>query len=441
MSVVTSGASLGTATDGTVQGLRIPSGQVLLMTYDATQGVWVGPSTLTMRTVQNEGITSGGAPGVWRYPGPASENPSTRTLAFPFGFHIHKVMYGGQLWAAGLRLQEHLSAEMMTTDLSGTTVELPQTALAWYPLATADPFLSPVSFNHGVRLTGTRDNSGISPPWRWFSTGWQNQPALATPPASDEHLYPEIYQIGPGHNLRNFTAHHRWVYGNVGSTGSGEQASRYPIDSTVAWYVAEDIPVADGASVSEWGNYAGRVGTLVQATGSKQPVVNRQSGRRYVTFDGTDDILKAADLVAWSQPWSIFLVMRQRNTGGTQQVWLGTGGGGAPLIYRGDATNQVNVWTGGSDFIYNRGSAWPSPWMAWSVTATAGAINVWENLTQVGAGTSGTGGFSGLCVGNNFGESLPAAIDVAEIICVFRTVDNTERTNIVNALNTKYSLF
>ena len=63
------------------------------------------------------------------------------------------------------------------------------------------------------------------------------------------------------------------------------------------------------------------------------------------------------------------MVMRQRATGATQQVWLGTHGAGAPLIYRGDATDQVNFWSGGSDAIYNRGSAWPSPWMVWSADA------------------------------------------------------------------------
>jgi hypothetical protein len=432
--------------DGTACGIRIPSAHVEHLIYHAAQDAWIGRQHWTMRFVQNEGSSKGGSPSEWIYPAGIPEDPVTRVHPTPQNFQIHKVLHGGELWAAGLRLQEHLTGQIKESIPTGDPTQI---ALAWYPLADGDDFLTPAPFNHGVRLVA--QDSLDSTNWRHCSSGWQNTPAFDTDPAVDEHLYPEIYMLGPAISLREFTARHRWVAGSVGGAGSGEDAAERPTDRMIGWYCAEQIYVADSQPVAEWGDMSGWGITLIQPTSGKRPVVMSESGIRFVRFDGSNDILyniaPRTQVIGGGPnylvvpPVTIYMVLRQRAAGATQQVWLGPNGAGATLIYRGDATDQVNYWSGGSDATYDRGSAWPSPWMVWSSELHAdGALTIWEGQTEVFDGSAGTTGFSGLVMGNNWAESLPAAIDVAELLWTNYVPAGGERAAVVAYLEDKYGL-
>ena len=429
------------APHGKTVGIRIPDGMVEHMVWDEDEQVWIGRQHWTMRVMQSEGFTAYGAPSNWRYPAAFGESPPSRVHPTAQQFMIHKALSGGQFWAAGLRLQEHLSGEIKPTALGGTTTELPEVALAWYPLAHGDDFLSPASFNHGVRLFGDRDTSV----YKFQSSGWQNN-ELETEPAFNDHLYPEIYVRGPIFNMRGFNARHRWVAGDFDhGPENGERPSDYPGTEILQWYKALDIPVADGQPIAEWGDYSGRGGTLKQATSGKRPIVKADpSGFRYVEFDGTNDSLAVAaspSLPSVAHPITVFMVMRQRAGGPAQQVWFGLNASGAPLIYRGDSTDQVNVWAGGSDVIYHRSSAWPSPWMVWSITMNSPNASIWEGLTEVyDGGGLGSNGLNGLVVGSNQAETLPARLDLAEMIVSYRAWGDSERTALVNKLIAEYGI-
>ena len=435
--------------DGTAAGIRIPSAHVEHLVYHAAQGAWVGRQHWTMRVYQNEGIAKFGDPEIWIYPGDQGEDPPTDVHRTPHQFQIHKLLDAGQLWDAGLRLQEHLTGQIkedITTD-GPAGAEVGQVALAWYPLATGDAFLTPASFNHGVRLTAQNSLDDLN--WRHCSSGWQNT-TLDTEPDPDEHLYPEIYMLGPAFQLREFSARHRWAAGTLGGAGSGEDPVERPVDRMLGWYSAEQIYVPDSTAISEWGDMSGWGVTLIQPTSGKQPVVMSESGIRFVRFDGSNDLMYNRPMATLpggnsrlepDPPITIYMVMRQRAAGGTQQVWLGTNlSSGATLIYRGDATDQVNYWSGGSDATYH-GPDWPTPWRVWSSELHAdGALTIWEGATEVFTGTAGTTGFKGLVIGNNGAETLPAAIDVAELLWTNQVPGTGERASVVGYLEGKYGL-
>ena len=373
----------------------------------------------------------------------AAEMPPLRPNPTAFGFQIHKVINAGELWAAGLRLQEHLSAEMRTTD--DTSGIVPEIALAWYPLAEGDFFLSPVSFNHGVRVAADLQK-GVLKQW---SSGWQNGPVLTTPPDITDHLYPEIYLYGCTVNFRRFSAMHRWVAGTVGPTGDFEQSPSYPAlsaNQVMQWNVADDITVADGAGVADWPDYSGRGRNLVQPTAAKRPIkmVDQLNGHSIVRFDGVNDFLRVISTPMDSlsetifQPLCLFAVMAQRAEGAATQVWFGNPGA-PPLIFRDNAAGKINVWASGSDITYDHGD-WPMPFTIMSFALDGANSNVWENKVSKVSGDPGGSGFGRLMVGNNLAESLVAAIDVAEIIVTSGVPNTTDRNALIDSLAAKYGI-
>lgn len=408
------------AYDGEQAVIILPSGFREPLIWNGTH--WVGRARPTMRQVDNIGMSSPGNPSGWRYPGDHKEVPDPSVNGTAFGFQILKQLYAAEYFAAGLRLQEHLQAQLRVVD---PAPGVPEMALAWYDLLPGADFLSPPPYNFGVHLVAERDEVSF----RWASTGWQDSPAAAPPAGS--HFYPELYLTGPAANFRNFFAQHRWIAGPAGGSVSPAVASKYPpIGSVAAWHVADDVPVADGGAVADWPDYSGRGRSLLQAAATKRPVVRRDGAGalRHVRFDGVNDLLRTgAPSLLIPQPCTVFMLMRQRAAGATQQAWLGPDSGNPALLYRGDATDQVNVWAGGTDLVYHRSSAWPSSWVVWTFLLDGANTKVWENGVQVAAGDAGGAGFQGITLANNVGETLPAAIDVAELIVSYKAATTGER--------------
>lgn len=445
--IVTSAASLGTpSADGAYAGLRLSNGHVEWLIWDLGAQIWRGRPHFTMRQIADYGQSTGGSPSAWKYPGSTREAPGYKySLSTAFGIQIHKVIEGGALYNSGLRLQENLSAFIRKTqDLSDPPVQM---ALAWYPLAVGTDFLSPESFNHGVRLNDQGIDRSVS---HWVTSGWQRTPDFSILPAPADILYPELYLLGPTANFRNFTAKHRWVYG-PGSVAIGTQpSSAYPVANLIGWFDAKSIPLVDGSSVDCWADQSGVGNNLIAPASGRRPIVMTQTGRRFVRFDGIDDKLVRTDpgggtygdiISSANAPLTVFLVMNQTTGGNATQMWLMTGSQQAMMIYHGNSTNQINVWAGlGGDWIA-QGSGWGS-WKVYSIKLTAaGVATVWENLTPLTmSGGGGTTGFGGFTLGNSFNDAFPASIDIAEVIVCWRDMDNTERTNVVNSLRAKHNI-
>lgn len=412
----------------------LPSGYREPLMWNGTH--WVGRARPTMREVDNVGMSAQGSPVLWKYPADHIEQPDPTVNGTAFGFSILKVVNGDEYFAAGLRLQEHLAAALKVIDAAAGVSQL---ALAWYDLKDGDDFLSPPSYNHGVRLTHPRQDDLQN--YHWASTGWQDSPAASPPP--DSHLYPELYINGPALNFRNLHAQHRWVAGPLGGEGL-ERPSTYPVSPNVlSWHVAGDVAAADGAGVAEWPDYSGRGRHLQQASATKRPTLHRAGGPNnaaYVSFDGVNDWLKTALLEA-AQPWAIFLVMRQRAAGGAVQVWAAHDGtAGAPLFYRGDNAGQVNLWLGGSDIVYDRGD-WPTPWVIMAAKADGATSSIWENGTKRVEGDAGAIHLHGLALGARGDETLPAAIDVAEVVVTYADLDDAGMDAQFDQLRLRYGVY
>lgn len=424
--------------------LRVDDGRNLPFTWDSTYaeagGAWIGDQVEhSMRMISETGFSFPGDPGIWRYPANHVENPAPDDESKGFGFQIHTLELPNPFIDAGCSLQEKLFGLIQLDD---DTPGMPTVGLNYYSLDLGGQFLTPVPTNFGVLLQASRLDTAS---YAISSADWQNSPA--DPPSPGANWYPEIYGTGPVFNLRNFYAARRWVAGAVGGSGSSEAPKGYPpIDDVTVWLDARSVPVAVGSGVAEWPNYAGRGGHPAQATAGKRPILKNDGpgGLWYLHSDGTRLLVTPNTPTIGAQPFTVFLVIRENAGGSTQEVWAGSGVGGAPLIYK-DATSnndEVHVWAGGSDLVYRRGSAWPSPWMIWSCSFNGATTEIWEQLTVKATGDSshpGTGGLAGLSLFSNSDESLKAKVDIASVI-VAATDDDAQRTAVVQYLNDSLQL-
>lgn len=433
-------AGLGTpSADGEVGILRLGSGATAwneLLFWNRTQQAWVGRPRFSMRMSNHgrEGMLRDGDPNTWTYIFSGIDQINFANVN-GFGFQIHSVPRAVEMWNAGMRLQEHLSASFAAAS-AGTA---PRLALNWYELDVGDGFLSPVPTNFGVPIVGAADDAvGAG---RRRVTGWQNSPVAAP---SKAIWYPELYgKDSTQFEIRDFAAYYRWVGGTVaGFAPEGSSTAVPPVlDQLSQWFEAERIPLADGGAVAEWIDYGGYARHISQPVVGKRPILHRGvlNGRAVVRFDGVDDfLLRTTDQI--SQPNTIFIVMSQAAGGGVQQVWFGNGGIGSPLVYRSDAADLVDVWAGGTDLVYHRGSAWPMPPKILSVELNGASSNVWENKTVVASGNPGGAGLTGLALGGRSDSTLPAMIDVAEVLVYARSFTTNERNTVIDWLNSKYNL-
>src|SRR5690348_7088712 len=105
-------AGLGTPDEDGAHGLVRTAHVEQPLRWNLAQQVWLSDPEVSMRMNENHGISVTGSAAAWKYPADHSENPPLVVNPVSHNFRIHKVLYGGELYAAGLRLQENLSAEL-----------------------------------------------------------------------------------------------------------------------------------------------------------------------------------------------------------------------------------------------------------------------------------------------------------------------------------------
>jgi hypothetical protein len=452
--VATTLAGLGDGfADGDQGAIRTASGRLERFSWHEDIGLWVGREHTSMFQVDGTGEDMGIVIGGGSYPGlntdvaanPAWSTDSSAFRADNFGFGQEFVQDMKQMFDAGFVLQEHLVADL---SIGGDPAFDGSMWVNWFGLDQGASFLSPAETNHGLPIGLTRDDpSVLNHAWFSRSSGWQYSPVSGLQDPAAAHGYPEWY----GQNLmaRRFCASYRWVSGVVG-VNTPDKQDKPPIDSVFSLNLADDLSLPHGAAVSQWSDYAGFGATLSQPNPTFQPVIDRTliPGHSVVLFDGVDDRLNSPIVPNHSplaQPLSVFMVLKQFVGGPAQQVWISggsAGGASAPIFYRGDGTDQVDLWLGtGGDMIYHRSSAWPSPFMVMSYVANGANSTIWEDKTlKAGPTDDGSAGWGALAIGAEPNGTLPAHIAVAAMIVVYRAVTDTERRALVDWLRAKCGL-
>lgn len=443
--------------DGVLGTIHVdPSVQPEHLVWDLAAQRWVGRARYTCRMIDEPfGSIQGGSIAAWDYAGASSgaapDNPSA--VNFPFsdpndkGFQPHHWPRPDLLYGAGLRMQESLQCEILVGD--GLT---PRVAINWYELDENDPFLSPPPLNIGVELVGIPDNNNL---FRFAASGWQNSP-VAVP--TKTKWYPLPYLKGSsGFHCRKLTARARLIGRptaiggpGLGAGGGVDFRSLPPLTRKLcSQNVADNIPLADGASVSEWIDASTYGRHFQQASGTKKPLLVRNApgwnGHAVVRFDGVNDVLHALSgegALAVLPPFVVFLALKQYATGGAQQVWHEGLASAQPLIYRSDAVDALGVWDGGAELTYHIPGGWAAePRLIISAKIDGAASDVWHNNTEVLSGSMGANAFTGASLGAAWDDTLPAKIEVAEYLVYADTLTDPERTAIVDYLNAKYTVF
>ncbi len=416
-------AGLGSPTsDGELGVIEVAAGRRERLRWNLVLEAWVGDAKPSMRMVDGAlPMANSGVPDTWRYPfGSAGTGP----LAPGMGFQIHSVRDAGLLYAAGLRLQERLTA----ATIGGADGRPPRLALNWYDQQPGDGFLSPAPTNLGVELAGPIDNTRT----RFASTGWQDSPI---DPLTKQG-YPELYVGGSDSVVfSRFNAEHRWVAGTFPGAG-GEDGGFPPVDAKVAgWWSARSCPRAHGQAVDAWPDYSGRGSHLIVPSFGVAPVMDRTDpDNPHVAFNGTTHALQSVlpgAQFALAPPCTVFLVLRQRSGGSSPQMWLDAG----VILYRADDTNKVNFWLGGGpDLTYNRGSAWPMDFTCITIVSDGADSQIYEGRTLKVTGDAGPRGVGAFTLGANIGGSLFARIDVRDLVVFSDRLTGGERASVWDSL-------
>jgi hypothetical protein len=440
-------AGLGSpTTDGERGIVRVGTGAERVeehLTWNLAQQVWVGDEKTSLAFKNDLGMVCNSAAATTTY----ISQIQNGSIDYDYSFQIHPVINAKALYDAGLRLQENLTGAIQAQTLGGNFV-----VLNWYPWDIGDGIFAPVPNDQGLRLYAAED--GVTP--RRVATGWRNSPV---PAPSKKSWYPDLYGqcvVGGNFTVFELCAKHRWVGGpGMGSTSTGnvtETPDALPRTTVAAasWgelyvgrYVADAVPVADGAAVADWADLSGRHNVLVQATSSMRPIKvnNVVNGHAVLRFDGVDDYLVATatsngPTASYVAPATVMMVLRPTAGGATTQVWWGD----RALFYHNDTTDLLQLWGGGTDLVVHA-----TPWASGGFRVYTFEINgasstIYENLTLLGSSNPGTDGVSAFSVGARSTGILPAAIDVAEIAVYAKVLTSGERVAAITALKTKYGI-
>lgn len=188
-------------------------------------------------------------------------------------------------------------------------------------------------------------------------------------------------------------------------------------------------------TVSNWGDQSGNNRDWIQATATNQPTLtaNALNGYSGLLFDGVDNIMSQAGVIAISQPVTVYFVMKQ--VGWTDNDFIF----GIPAVYVGQGwTNETYPYAGS----YGHGAV--------LTTGTYYVITVVFNgastLFQVNDGAAGTTNAGGAGIGTvalNIGSAGTGTYANVELVALYlhsTAHDEATRTSVINFLMTKYGL-
>lgn len=239
----------------------------------------------------------------------------------------------------------------------------------------------------------------------------------------------------------------------VETTRTGWDLKRVAFDpadvaSLAGWWEAEDLALADAASVSTW---PARYGIDLVAVSGNEPTFKTaiQNSRPIVRFDGTNDWLSVSNPLYGRQSCSVFAVFAKGDTAGGLRCLADFAGSGVNglIIYEGHTAANGSDWqfgTGAASDI-NTVTTAGTAFHQWSWTVpTGGTPNLYKDAGSAITPTGGlTAGYAALTqvtlyVGSQGGTQRYMKGDLAELLVYSTALGGTDRANVATYLKNKW---
>lgn len=202
-----------------------------------------------------------------------------------------------------------------------------------------------------------------------------------------------------------------------------------------ARYDATELSLADGDTVSTWGDETGN-GNNLAAGGDPQYVADGINGNAVVQYDGTDDFHN----VAWnaiSQPFNYFIVAQVVTLGNNAEVLLTGDSTIASTFKRSDSNNFTWAINAGSN-VESAENADTNAHIYASLFA-GGTSTLREDGSQIASGDPGTNQLDGLTVADSAPGGNELNVNVGEIL-VYPQDKSSIQADIENYLSDKWGI-
>jgi len=202
----------------------------------------------------------------------------------------------------------------------------------------------------------------------------------------------------------------------------------------------------NGAELNVW---IDRTPNGYNLTNNGAPYVTNSviNGHTAISFDGANDIFRTSTTIKRDQPKTIFIVLKQRSTSGTQTITDFDSGGSGNLqrIYVVADGGETDAHAGGGvPFAFGVTTDWHIITMVFNGASSVLRRNDGtENTTDPGSGSNGNGIFSLGCYGGL--DSNPPVQFVNGWIACFISFDtalnSTDRDTVRNLINSRFAIY
>lgn len=215
-----------------------------------------------------------------------------------------------------------------------------------------------------------------------------------------------------------------------------------PVAGATAWYDAADTSsITDSSNaVSQWNDKSGNNYNVVQSSAGSKPTTNTntQNGLNIISFDGGDYLQYSNVSLNISQPYTIFGVVKDNDSGATT---------GRYFIGSVDSTNTAGVATGSStkQWFYfagtvQKGSAADSSTHTMSAILNGSSSGYWKDGTSMTTSNPGTrtwqSGWTAGSIGNasaNWWKGL-----IGELVFYSSSLSTGDRQSVETYLKNKW---
>ena len=214
------------------------------------------------------------------------------------------------------------------------------------------------------------------------------------------------------------------------------------------WLRAEDLALADGASVATWTDLSTNSRNATQGTANLQPIYKTSilNGRAVVRFSATPN--GQEDYMAGSSPsltdFTVFMVAKWNSgTSSDAQIFSMGSGGGAFTVS--STSNKVTITRGATSQVFNDLSVVDGQFQILGIWHSAiGGHSAAKNANNssdsgIVQGMGATGG--NYRVGANVTPSLMLDGDIAEILVYSSELSGSQRSDLFRYLNSRYALY